>query len=479
MADSRSRRRWKSEMAIRVDVNGALDGLLGPAGLSERDLEGMSPRVAEVHAAMEADRRGGGQRFRELPYQKKELGRVQALADELRASFDTLVVLGIGGPALGVRALTGALRPPFADLRPGTKESGARVLVADNIDPTTVSAILDEVDLHRTAFNVISRSGDTAETMSQFLIVRDRLLKQLGGVDYAKHVVITTGAEAGGLRQIVNDEGFRSLAMPDGVPARYGILSPVGLFPAAMAGIEIADVVAGAQAMDERCKAATLEMNPAYLHGVVQHLLRSTRAKSVRVMMPYSDRLTGVADWFAQLWAESLGKEQDVEGQVVHAGQTVVTATGSTAQHSQLQLYVEGPDDKVVTFIRVEDPGPKIEIPEGYGDLAEVGYLGHQSLGDLLNLEQRATEIALAKRGRATTTIHVPAVNAFTVGQLAYLFEVETVFVAMLAHVDPFTARGIEEGKRLSYAMAGRRGYEEGRAEVDAWMQKKNPRFVV
>ncbi|MGH7804068.1 MAG: glucose-6-phosphate isomerase [Candidatus Binatia bacterium] len=465
-------------MAIRVDVNGALEPWLGAAGLAERDLEALGPRVAEVHEALEGDRRGGGQRFRELPYQKRDLSRVQAVADEMRAEFDTLVVIGIGGPALGVRALTGALCSPFAELRPGS-DRGARVLVTDSIDPSTVSAILDEVDPHKTAFNVISKSGDTAETMSQFLIVRDRLLKQLGGVDYAKHVVITTGAEAGGLRQIVNDEGFRSLAMPDGVPARYAILSPVGLFPAAMAGIEIADVIAGAQAMDERCKAATLDMNPAYLHGAVQHLMRAARAKSVRVTMPYSDRVVGVAEWFAQLWAESLGKDLDLDGRVVHSGQTVVTAVGPAAQHSQLQLYVEGPDDKVVTFVRVEDLGPKVEIPEGYGDLAEVGYLGKRTLGELLNLEQRATEIALAKRGRATTTIHLPAVNAFTIGQLVYLLEVETVFVAALARVDPFTAAGIEEGKRLTYAMAGRRGYDDGKAEVESWMQKKNPRFVV
>jgi glucose-6-phosphate isomerase len=478
MADSR-RKRFRAEMTVRVDVNGALETLAGAGGLREDEIAETASRVAEIHAAAEADRRAGGQRFRDLPYQKKEIARAQALADEMRREFDTLVVIGIGGSALGVRALVGALRPPLQEARPGSADGGARVLVSDNPDPSTVSAILDEVDLHRTAFNVISKSGDTAETMSQFLIVRDRLLKQLGGVDYARHVVITTDPEGGGLRQIVNDEGFRSLAMPSGVPARYSVLSPVGLFPAAMAGIDVADLVAGAQAMDERCKAATLEENPAYLHGVVQFLAKTKRAKTTRVAMAYSDRLACSMEWLAQLWSESLGKELDIDGNLVRFGQTVVPAIGASAQHSQLQLYIEGPDDKVVTFVRVEEPGPRVEVPEGYADLTEVGYLGGHTLGELLNLEQRATEIALAKRGRLTTTLHLPAIHPYTIGQLLYLLEVETVFVAALARVDPFSARGIDEGKRLTYAMAGRRGHEEGKAEVVAWMQKKSPRWVI
>lgn len=466
-------------MTVRVDVNGALESLAGAGGLREDEIAALAPRVAEIHAATEADRRAGGQRFRDLPYQKKEIARAQALGDEMRREFDTLVVIGIGGSALGVRALVGALRPPFQEAHPGSADGGARVIVADNPDPATVSAILDEVDLHRTAFNVISKSGDTAETMSQFLIVRDRLLKQLGGVDYARHVVITTDPEGGGLRQIVNDEGFRSLAMPSGVPARYSVFSPVGLFPAAMAGIDVGDLVAGAQAMDERCKAATLEENPAYLHGGVQFLAKTRRGKTTRVAMAYSDRLFSSMEWLAQLWAESLGKELDLDGNVVRFGQTVVPTIGASAQHSQLQLYVEGPDDKVVTFVRVEEPGMRVEIPEGYADLAEVGYLGGHTLGELLNLEQRATEIALAKRGRLTTTLHLPAIHPYTIGQLLYLLEVETVFVAALARIDPFSARGIDEGKRLTYAMAGRRGHEEGKAEVVAWMQKKSPRWVI
>jgi glucose-6-phosphate isomerase len=478
MADYR-RKRWRSEMAVRVDVNGALDSLVGAAGLSAKDLEEIEPRVAEVHATIDARRKANEMRFRDLPYDKREISKMLELARELANEIDTLVVLGIGGSALGARALYQALRPPFHDHRPGNPERGVRLVIADSIDPHTFSAILDEVDPHRTVFTVISKSGETAETMAQFLIVRERLLKVLGAVDYSRHVVMITDADAGALRQIVNDEGFRSLPIPPGIPGRYSVLSAVGLLPAAVAGIDVNELLAGAAAMDERCGAESLLENPAALHAAVHYLAHVERQKHVNVLMPYCDKLRGLADWFVQLWAESLGKASDVEGHPVHAGQTPLAAIGSGDQHSRLQLFAEGPNDKIITFVRVEDHGDRLEIPQGYGDLDSVGYLGGRGLGDLLNLEQRATEVSLAVQGRLTTTVHVPVVNGFTLGQLIYLFEVQAVYAGGLYRVDPFNQPGVEASKRLTYGMAGRKGFEEKRAEVESWLQKKNPRYVI
>ena len=478
MAEYR-RKRWRTEMAVRVDVNGALDSLIGDAGLRETELANLEQSVAGAHAALDARRKAKEMRFRDLPYEKREVQKILALAREVLSEGDTLVVLGIGGSALGTRALYRALCPPFHGHRPGSADRGARLIVADNIDPRSFGAILDEVDPHRTTFNVISKSGETAETMSQFLIVRERLLKVLGAVDYNRRVVVTTDADAGALRQIVNDEGFRSLAIPAGIGGRYSVLTAVGLFPAAVAGIDINELLAGAAAMDERCSSPSLFENPAYLHGAVHYLARIARQKTVRVMMPYSDALASLAAWFAQLSAESLGKELDLDDRVIRNGQTPLAAVGSRDQHSLLQLFAEGPTDTILTFVRVEDLGVRLEIPRGYGDLESVGYLGGRTLGELLNLEQRATEISLAERGRMTTTLHVPMVNAFTLGQLFYLLEVQTVLEAALYRVDPFNQPGIEAGKRYTYGMAGRRGFEEKRAEVEAWMQKKNPKYVI
>ncbi|MGH7860468.1 MAG: glucose-6-phosphate isomerase, partial [Candidatus Binatia bacterium] len=403
------RKSWRAEMTVRLDINGALHDLVGEEGLTVEDLEALAPRIGEVHESLEARRSEPG--FHQLLHDKKGIEQILELAGDVRGEFDTLVVLGIGGSALGTRALYSALRPPFHSSRPGSAENGARLIVADSVDPKTFGAILDEIDVHKTAFNVISKSGETAETMSQFLVVRERLLKVLGAVDYAQRVVITTDPHAGALRQIVNDEGFRSLPIPPGISGHFSVLSAVGLFPAAVAGVDVHALVAGAASMDERCRTPSLFQSPAYLHAAVHYLAHTRRKRNVHVVMPYCDALAGVATWFSQLWAECLGKERGLDGMPVVGGQTSLTAAGAADQHSQLQLFTEGPNDKIVTFFRVEDHGMRVEVPSGYADIDAVGYLGSRTLGELLNLEQRATEILLSRRGRQSTTLHVPAVN--------------------------------------------------------------------
>lgn len=458
-------------MTVRVDVNAAIAPRASD-GVEPAAIDDLAPRAEGVMRELAARRQAGELAFAELPHDRAELQRVRKLAAEVRAEADVLVVLGIGGSALGARALAGALRLP-----PEAGSAGRRLIVADNIDPSTFGALLERLDLSRTVFNVVSKSGETAETMSQFLVVREKLLRELGAVDYKRHLVITTDAERGFLRQIVHDEGFRDLTVPAKVGGRFSVLSAVGLFPAAVAGIDIEELLAGAAWMDERCREQSLAANPACLHAAVRYLLHQ-RGRTVAVLMPYSDRLSAFGEWFCQLWAESLGKEVNRSGEKVEFGETPVRALGAVDQHSQLQLYLEGPRDKLVTFVRVEDHGKSVPVPRGYGDLDGVGYLGDHTLGELLNAELQATELALAKRGRPSTTIVVPAINAFTVGQLLFLLEMETVIMAGLAGVDPFGQPGVEEGKRLTCALMGRPGYEAEREEIERWQAARDPRYV-
>jgi glucose-6-phosphate isomerase len=458
-------------MAVHLDLNGLLATAVGADGLAAEEVAELEPQLARVREELAARRAAGTLAFADLPHRREDVRRVLEAAAAARAQFDTLVVLGIGGSALGIRAVTNAL---------GSGSGGLRVVVADSIDPETFVTLLGQVDPRRTLFNVISKSGETAETMAQFLIVRDRLLRELGAVDYKQHLVLTTDAKQGALRQIVNDEGFRALPIPPGVGGRFSVLTPVGLYPAAAGGVDIDELIAGAASMDERSKTAESPLaDPAFMLAGALWALATRHAKSIVVLMAYCDRLAATGDWFCQLWAESLGKALGTGGALVEWGQTPVRAVGPADQHSQLQLYVEGPRDKVVLFLRVEDHGAEIDIPPTYQDLDSVGYLGGQALGALLNCEQRATELALVKRGRPSATLVLPALNAFTLGQLFYLFEMATVAVAALAGVDPFGQPGVEEGKRLTYALMGRPGFEPSRAEIDAWQARKDARYVL
>jgi glucose-6-phosphate isomerase len=464
------RRRWRESMTVQLDLNGLLAASVGSDGLAPDELAGLEGELAVVRDGVATRRAAGEMAFAELPYRREDARRVIDAAAGLRTEFDTLVVLGIGGSALGAGALVSAL---------AEEALGLRVVVADSIDPESFGALLGRLDVKRTLFNVVSKSGETAETMAQFLIVRDRLLRELGAVDYKQHLIVTTDAKSGALRQIVNDEGFRDLPIPGGVGGRFSVFTPVGLFPAAAAGIDVDELLAGAVHMDERGKAAEPTNDPALALAAALWLLATRHGKSIVVLMPYCERLASTADWFCQLWAESLGKALDLSGRTVEWGQTPIRALGAADQHSQLQLYAEGPRDKVVVFVRVEDHGAAVDLPTTYQDLESVAYLGGHSLGELLNAEQRASELALAKRGRPSATLVLPAVNAFTLGQVIYLFEMATVAAGALARIDPFGQPGVEEAKRLTYALMGRPGHEARREEIESWLARKDARFIL
>jgi glucose-6-phosphate isomerase len=455
------RRAAREAMSVRLDVNGMMADAIGPLGVARGEVEGLAPRVTEITRTLKTQRAAGALPFYELPYQKDALATLKSLAAAVREECDTLAVLGIGGSALGAKTLVSAL------------ETTRRVLVADNVDPWSFATLLDGLDLARTTFNVVSKSGETPETMAQFLIVRDLLLRQLGAVDYAKRMVITTDADAGTLRQVIHDEGFRDLAVPAGVGGRFSVLTAVGLFPAAVGGVRTDDVLAGAAWMDTRCEDTSVWRNPAHLLGALLYLADTRHQQRVVVLMPYSDRLRCFAAWFGQLWAESLGKARTLDDTPAQSGQTPLGAVGATDQHTLLQLFAAGPPDKVIVMLRVEDHGRELPVPAAYADLDSIGYLGGTGLGELLNLEQRATELALVQQGRPVITLSVPQINGFTLGQLFYLFQMAVVFAGALYRVNPLDQPAVEESRRLTYGLLGRKGFEGTRAEVEAWLARK------
>lgn len=427
---------------------------------------------------MKDKRKAGKMDFRDLPYNQKDIVKdLIDTANKIKDRFDAFVVLGIGGSALGPIAVQQALNHMhYNELSKEDRGGYPRLYVVDNVDPERMDALFDVIDIEKTAFNVITKSGSTSETMSQFLIIQDMLKTKLGD-KYQDHIIATTDAENGNLIKIAKQEGFKTFFIPRGVGGRFSELTPVGLLPAAVCGIDIEELLAGAAYADELSSVDNVYENMAYMAATLQYLAMKA-GKNISVMMPYADSLKYMADWYAQLWAESLGKRYDLEGKEVFVGQTPVKALGVTDQHSQVQLYTEGPFDKVVTFLGVGEYRKTIEIARGYEDIPAVSFLGGHTLNELIHVEQAATEYALLKAKRLNRTITLPVVNAFTIGQLLYLLEVETAFAGELLNIDAFDQPGVEEGKNATYALLGRPGYEEKKQELDSRPKKKEEYII-
>jgi glucose-6-phosphate isomerase len=460
---------WVSGMALRLDFSNMMSEFLGEArGISRSEVEALQPKARTVAAAIEEGKKSGTLGFYELPYDLATASQVLKTAQQLREDTDDLVVLGIGGSALGGAALVQALTYPLHNYVDRMHRNRTpRVSFMDNVDPATFKAVLDNVNIRRTVFNVITKSGSTTETVSQFLIVHKMLSERLGR-EAKDHIIVTTGPEKKALRAFSEEQGFRLFTIPDNVGGRYSVLSPVGLFPAAMVGIDIAELMAGARHMDEHCVASDLWRNPAYLSGALHYLADTRKNLKIAVIMPYSDALGKVGYWFRQLWAESLGKARSISGELVNVGQTPVAAFGVTDQHSQLQLYQDGPFDKMIMFLLVERHIPTVKVPT-LESVPEFAHLAGHDLGQLLNIEADATSFALTRAGRANLSIILPEVNAFTLGQLLFMFEVQTVFAGGLYNIDPLDQPGVESSKDYIYGLTGRHGYEEKASEIAEW----------
>jgi len=453
---------------VMNDENVYADAIGAGHGLQRAEVAALAGRVAEFHRALRAQR-GADIGFPELPYDAALAGQVRTAADEIRARCDNFVVLGIGGSALGAIAVHGALNHPFHNLLPSghaARRGAPRLFVLDNVDPALIAAFLDvvEPELDRTVFNVITKSGSTAETMSQFLMVRDLLRRR--GLDPAERIVLTTDPDPKRslLRRMAQDEGYAAFPVPANVGGRFSVLSAVGLLSAAVGGVDVDALLAGAAAMDQRCGTADLDANPAARYAAIQYLLDG-KGKSISVLMPYSSALRRLADWYCQLWAESLGKRQDLAGHDVFVGPTPVASVGVTDQHSVMQLYQDGPFDKVITLVEVEDAtlgGADVPICTGDSE-EELAYLAQSTFGKLLAAELAATRCALRDKHRPNLTLRVPRVGPAVLGELFMFFEHAVACSGGLYGINPFDQPGVELGKVYTYGLMGREGYDAPR----------------
>lgn len=374
--------------------------------------------------------------------------RCAATAEKL-AGFGRVVLLGIGGSALGARTLRDAL----------AGDAGDRLLVLDNIDPHTIARARDRLDPKDTAFLVISKSGSTAETAAQFLAFRDWL--SAAGVDPTACMTLITDPTRGPLRELASRDGYPTAEVPPRVGGRFSVLSSVGLLPAALLGIDPVELLAGGRSMWHAVR--DREDHPL-IDWVVGHSLRAERdGQRIQVLMSYVDRLRTFGDWFAQLWGESLGKKLDRDGRVVHRGSTPLPALGATDQHSLVQLFAEGPADKQFLVLGLDHgTDPVAPLPQDASAThADFAYLGGHSFDALLEAERVGTVQALAAAGRPVSRLQLERLDARTLGALFVLFELATVLTADRLEVDPYDQPGVEVGKWIAFSRMGRPGFDE------------------
>lgn len=440
----------------------------------ELDLTNLQPHARLEDAKAAGRRQAAEKKFRRFrdeqwstffelvePAGKTYLDEILRAVEDIRkvSGLHNYVNLGIGGSALGGEAVLRALLHPLQNELPQREGVLGRYYFPDNVDPETNAALLERLDPRETLLHIASKSGSTAETAAQMMLFLPWLERALGKDEARRRVVVSTDPEKGDLRALVTKQGFRAISIPPGVGGRFSVFGSVGLLPLALFGKDPAKFLEGAAAAAQRCQG--IDDNPALELAMNLHAQHVEAHRNIVVLMSYADALAPVGDWFGQLWAESLGKN-------AAAGSTPVRAVGATDQHSQLQLFMEGPDDKVVLFLRTQEFRSAVKIPPAAVKASSTDYLENHELGELLRVESMATEKALTDGGRPNAALTVTSIDERTVGALLYFLQLVTVYAGALYDVNPFDQPGVEAGKRLTYGYFGRPGFEaEGKTLRD------------
>ena len=412
------------------------------------DLGPAWPKLTDAQAAVKAASDHGDLGFMKLPH--ADISAVHELAQAVAGEFKDVVVIGIGGSDLGTRAIFRAIKGSMYNLSEAVRAGRPRLFfTGDTTDPVALTEVIEVVDWSSTVLIMVSKSGNTVEQMSTFVYLREKLIQSVGEEQAKRAIISITDGEKGTMREITNREGYRNLIIPADVGGRFSVLTPVGLLPLAIVGVDINELLHGAADM-------TLDNEAPAKYALMQYLALTERQQPIHVVMPYSYNLREVGFWFRQLWAESLGKAVSRSGEEVHTGPTPIASVGPTDQHSQVQLYREGPNDKTFTFITVREPAVNMTLPEAFSDLEGVRYLAGHNFNEILLAEQKSTEAALQEVGRPTCTIELDRLDEYHVGQLLFFFELATAYAGELFNVNAYDQPGVERGKQLMYELLGR-----------------------
>lgn len=421
--------------------------VLGTHGLDIGQFAALLEKTKPALETMRMQHADGSLPVLRLPEQTEDIEALMPIASRYRVQFDDVVILGTGGSSLGGQTLC-----RLADVGFGPREGAPRLHFFDNVDPHSISAMLERLTLDRTGFIVISKSGSTVETMTQFLVCLKAVQDVVGKDNAVGHFTAITEPGDNLLRRLAKNHGMTVLDHDPDIGGRYSALSLVGLLPVMIAGLDAKAVREGAaRVLNPVLAGEPPEKIEAVVGAAISVGLATENNILSTVMMPYVDRLADFGLWFRQLWAESLGKQGK--------GTTPINALGTVDQHSQLQLYLDGPRDKMFTVIMLSCTGDGPSVDPALADDKALAYLSGKSVGDLMDAEQRATAETLIRNKRPTRIIQLDRLDETVMGALMMHFMLETIIAAHLFGVDPFDQPAVEEGKILTRQyLAGEEG---------------------
>lgn len=415
-----------------------LSSAVGLYGSTSQNLNKLRPRLGSAKDAVLKLAETNEQGWLKSPDDQGMLKRIKALAREKKFVKNCLV-LGIGGSDLATRALYQAL---------GGKNSAVKLFFAgSNTDPDELFEILKSLNLRQTLINIVSKSGNTLEPMLCFFRVLGALKKAVGK-NYGRQVVATTDAKNGVLREMAEKYQWDALPVPSNIGGRFSALTDVGLFPLALARIDIGRLLRGAKNQRNEFIEKAVSHNAPAIFAALQYLAYTVHGQKIQVLMPYSHKLRQFGFWYRQLWAESLGKRVDRNNRVVKIGPTPVAALGAADQHSQIQLYNEGPHDKTVTFIEIEKFDHDLEAPQALNEMPGLSHLAGKKFSQIIQAERLATALALNQNNRPNGTIFLPRIDEERMGELIMFFELAAAVSGELYNVNAYDQPGVEAGKR-------------------------------
>ncbi|KJS14542.1 MAG: glucose-6-phosphate isomerase [Peptococcaceae bacterium BRH_c4b] len=452
---------------INVDVGHLMSVAAASGFIPAGEFDGYANKYGDTFKKFQSTLTDGKSPLNLSLAEEKTIPQIKALAAELKEKYENILILGIGGSALGARAVMQFLKGPFYNLE---NHGGPRLFVLDNIDPLLVAKLEQIIDLKKTALIYTSKSGSTPETAAQFIYFYKKY-KEAGG--NVRDIVIICDAADNGINRIAGQLGCRLLHIPAGLPGRYSVLSSVGFLPSEIIGIDSVQLLAGARAVHRAALESPLGENALFALGTCLYEL-ALRGRSIHVLFNYSNFLFEFGLWFVQLWAESLGKKLTTDGEIINAGTTPLTCLGATDQHSILQLFKEGPPDKVIGFVGVERFPEDKTLTGEFPAEKEYAYFAGHTMAEQLGIEQLATEMSLVSTGTPCYRVTVRDISPETLGALFYFYESLVVYTAGLWRINPYNQPGVEEGKNITYALMGREDYAGRRSEYERQVEQYN-----